>query len=219
MEIACPTCGRTLRVADEHAGKQIRCPACQQISVAPGISANSAAADVAAASQSEPSATTWHVRPPEGPIYGPISWDEVLAWTAEGRITPDCELSVSAQGPWQTATCLVPNLPPMGRQPSGPPLQETPYAPQAGGYLAPHRGVLVFVMGLLGFMMTCPLFSVVAWVLGSRDLREMRSGRMDRSGEGLTLAGMILGILISVGWIVCALGLSLMVLVYVAARL
>src|SRR4029079_16071287 len=33
MDLACPACGRTLRLADEHSGKQIRCPACQQVSV------------------------------------------------------------------------------------------------------------------------------------------------------------------------------------------
>jgi hypothetical protein len=114
---------------------------------------------------------------------------------------------------------LVPNLPAIGPQPSGALPLETPYSHATSGFVAPHRGVLVFVMGLLGFMATCPLFSVVAWVLGSRDLREMRAGRMDRSGEGLTLAGMILGILVTVGWMIVALGVSAMVLIYVAARL
>src|SRR5262245_35879123 len=141
MEIACPTCGRTLRVADEHAGKQIRCPACQQISVTPGNPENSAAT----AAEPERTATSWHVRTPDGPIYGPIGWDEVLVWAAEGRITADCELSESVQGPWHSATELVPNLPTLGRHPSGPPPLESPYSQPPAGYVAPHRGVLVFV--------------------------------------------------------------------------
>ena len=43
-------------------------------------------------------------------------------------------------------------------------------------------------------MVPCPVLSVVAWIMGTRDLREMASGRMDRTGRGLTQAGRILGI-------------------------
>jgi len=38
----------------------------------------------------------------------------------------------------------------------------------------------------------------VAWVMGNNDLAAMRAGRMDRSGEGLTQAGRILGIISSI---------------------
>jgi hypothetical protein len=223
VEISCPACGRTLRVADEHAAKQIRCPACQQISITPGMAENSAtpgADQASAALETDRSATSWHVRTPDGPVYGPIDWTQVLAWAAEGRIAADCELAESGQGPWRPAAELVSNLPARGPEAAarGPAELETPYSHPPGGHVAPHRGILVLVMGILGFM-SCPLFSIVAWVIGSRDLWEMRAGRMDRSGEGLTLAGMILGIFVSVGWILVALAVSVMVLIYVSARL
>jgi hypothetical protein len=36
MPITIPCiCGKTLRVADEHAGKRVKCPACQAIATAP----------------------------------------------------------------------------------------------------------------------------------------------------------------------------------------
>jgi hypothetical protein len=35
ITFACPSCGKTLRVGDAHAGKSIRCPQCQAISTAP----------------------------------------------------------------------------------------------------------------------------------------------------------------------------------------
>ncbi len=34
ITLNCP-CGKTLRVADEHAGKRVRCPSCQQIQMVP----------------------------------------------------------------------------------------------------------------------------------------------------------------------------------------
>jgi hypothetical protein len=53
---------------------------------------------------------------------------------------------------------------------------------------------LILALGILGWI-TCPVFAVMAWVMGSSDLREMRAGRMDTSGMGLTQAGHILGMI------------------------
>ena len=62
-----------------------------------------------------------------------------------------------------------------------------------------QRGWIVLALGILGF--TCFPLGIVAWVLGNRDLREMRAGRMDPSGLGLTTAGQILGIIFTVLWV------------------
>lgn len=73
-----------------------------------------------------------------------------------------------------------------------------PYQPPgyAGGVFqgAPHRGGLILTFGLLGFF-CCIFFGIAAWIMGNEDLNAMRAGRMDPSGEGLTRAGMILGII------------------------
>ena len=63
-----------------------------------------------------------------------------------------------------------------------------------GPSLAPHRGALILIMGILGWMV-CPIFGIVSWVMGNTDLNEMRAGRMDRSGEGLTQIGKIIGMI------------------------
>ncbi len=72
------------------------------------------------------------------------------------------------------------------------------YPPTIPGPLSqsqrPHRGVLVLVLGIVGIIL-CVVAGIVAWVLGSSDLREMDAGRMDPSGRGLTQAGKILGII------------------------
>ena len=59
--------------------------------------------------------------------------------------------------------------------------------------LRPHRGVMILVFGIIGIVL-CVVFGIVAWVMGNSDLRAMREGRMDPTGEGLTKAGKICGI-------------------------
>jgi hypothetical protein len=58
----------------------------------------------------------------------------------------------------------------------------------------------------------------MAWVMGSSDLREMRSGRMDPSGMGLTQAGQILGMIYAIFWILGFVLLLFFILVGVAAN-
>jgi predicted Zn finger-like uncharacterized protein len=62
---------------------------------------------------------------------------------------------------------------------------------------APHRGTLILVFGILS-LVVCGFFGPVAWILGNNDLAEMRAGRMDREGEGMTQAGRICGMIASI---------------------
>ena len=69
-----------------------------------------------------------------------------------------------------------------------------PTPPGPVQHLQPHRGVLILVFGILSWVV-CVVFGIVAWVMGNGDLRAMREGRMDPSGEGLTQAGRIVGMI------------------------
>ena len=69
-----------------------------------------------------------------------------------------------------------------------------PTAPGPIQNLQPHRGVMILVFGILGLVI-CMIFGIVAWVMGGSDLRAMAEGRMDPTGEGLTKAGKICGII------------------------
>jgi hypothetical protein len=233
LDIVCPSCGRTLRIAADHAGKQVRCPACQQISAAPGAvgQLSSAASPTPLA---EEDVERWQVRTPEGIVYGPIRWNELLTWVAEGRVAADCELASSADGPWQQAGVVLPVL--HGSEaPSPSPLHPAPtpvlpgmptgfstasYSGPMGtpGILPPHRGALVLVFGVMGIVVGCPVFSALAWILGSRDLRTMRDGRMDRQGEGITQIGMILGMVVSILWLFSVFLLLTIALIAIAIR-
>ncbi len=64
-----------------------------------------------------------------------------------------------------------------------------------GMQVKPHRGVLILVFGILTFVCSCFIFGILAWVMGSKDLKEMDAGRMDPEGRGLTNAGKILGMI------------------------
>jgi hypothetical protein len=69
--------------------------------------------------------------------------------------------------------------------------------------LKPHRGGMLLAFGILGIL-CCIVFGILAWVMGSNDLKEMAAGRMDPSGEGMTKAGKILGI---IGCVLAVLGI------------
>jgi H+/gluconate symporter-like permease len=70
-----------------------------------------------------------------------------------------------------------------------------PHPPRTAGAgaMQPHRGALLLTFGILGLVI-CVIFGIVSWVMANADLRAMAEGRMDPSGEGLTKAGKILGI-------------------------
>lgn len=71
----------------------------------------------------------------------------------------------------------------------------TPRRPRSrSSHLAPHRGGMILAFGILGWTV-CGLFAPFAWVMGNTDLAEMQAGRMDPSGEGLTQAGKIIGMI------------------------
>ena len=72
---------------------------------------------------------------------------------------------------------------------------------------------MILVFGILGLVM-CFIFGIVAWVMGNGDLREMAAGAMDPTGEGLTKAGKICG-MISVILTIAIVGLYILVAIFV----
>ncbi|MDY7010856.1 MAG: DUF4190 domain-containing protein [Planctomycetota bacterium] len=105
----------------------------------------------------------------------------------------------------------------MTETPQPPAVQPPAGVPPTGQYLKQHRGTLVLVLGILG-LVVCVICGIIAWVMGNNDLKEMAAGSMDPSGEGLTNAGKICG-MISVILTIVVFGLwLLMVLGAVALR-
>lgn len=184
IETTCPGCGRKLQVGEEHAGKQARCPLCNEIYSVPLPAGEGAAM---AAEQAD--VGQWRMRTPEGQTYGPVSKSALNAWVAEGRVAADCMLSSDVDPNWVAADAVYPAL-----QEAAKPSPAAAPRPSER-YIAGHRGGLILALGIISWAVGCPIFGISAWVMGSADLREMRAGRMDASGTGLTQAGQIIGML------------------------
>lgn len=229
IETMCPGCGRKLRVGDEFAGKQARCPVCNEI--------YSVMVD-AEPTRDLPNANSWRLKTPEGQIYGPVLKDELDKWVTDGRVTADCYLAPD-ESDWERAdrfyrvlkevpTAVHAQFAAGAGASSAVGLQGAGHAgthaiPSANAtryrYTAAHRGGLILALGLISWFVGCPIFGLFAWIMGNNDLREMRLGRMDPSGMGLTQAGQIIGmihvILVAIV-VIIALGMLLFVTVLAA---
>ncbi len=86
----------------------------------------------------------------------------------------------------------------------------TQYQPTGQHHVTAHRGGMILAFGILG-LFVCFIFGILAWTMGSSDIKAMDGGSMDPSGRGLTQAGQILGI---VGVALNLLSLTLMVLFF-----
>ena len=83
---------------------------------------------------------------------------------------------------------------------------------------APHRGVLVLVLGLVTLLLAC-LCPLACWISGAitltmanTDLAIMQNGSMDKSGQGMTTAGKICAMIgVALGLIVVILNIFLLV--------
>jgi hypothetical protein len=123
ITLTCGTCGSTLEVPVEHAGKQARCPQCNQVSRVPEITAaprmhgvdsdgTGSTGPHGEPSEAAPTAPVfWSLKTPEGQQYGPVSQEDLQRWVGEGRITNDCELRETG-GVWRPADQVFPSLRP-----------------------------------------------------------------------------------------------------------
>lgn len=179
IETQCPGCGKTLEIGAEHAGKQARCPMCNEIYTVP----------LADEQTPQEEGGEWRLRTPEGQTYGPVKKSELDEWVAEGRVSSDCVLSSDVQPDWVSAELVYSELA------SPAPRQTAAQAAPMAHYISPHRGGLILALGIMSWASCCPIFGIFAWVMGNADLGEMRAGRMDRSGSGLTQSGQVIGMI------------------------
>ncbi|MCS7014857.1 MAG: hypothetical protein NZM42_01905 [Gemmatales bacterium] len=64
----------------------------------------------------------------------------------------------------------------------------------------PHRGGLILTLAILGLLICGPL-ALAAWLMAVSDLQKIRHGTMDKSGYGLTQAGLVVGIIGTILWL------------------
>ena len=210
VETVCPGCQRKLRVDAEHAGKEARCPKCNAVYTVPQL------ADTATRDPHD----RWKLQTPEGRDYGPVSREMLETWISEGRVSEDCKLLCEADGVWHAAGDLYSVLRPVqvatvvqvddsAAWAQGGDPEKAPFR----GYLTnPHRGGVILALGILSWAIGCPIFGVVAWVMGSNDLGEMRAGTMDPQGQNLTEAGRWMGMVHTLLALIIALSGALVLL-------
>jgi phage FluMu protein Com len=201
IEFRCTTCGRLLRVADEHSGKLARCPNCQTELTVPATST----AGVAEISDQPPAAEDterWYIQFGDGRREGPLSRLELDRKRESGQLTRQAQLLREGWEVWKWADEVFPAL----RETTLPAGSQS-YFPQqpAGGtaWLRPHRGGMILSFGIISLVACTTVYcsplafglSIPAWVMANADLRAMREGTMDPSGEGMTQAGRIMAIL------------------------
>ncbi len=118
IQVACSGCGKTLRLADTHAGKRARCPGCNGIVQVPeaGSTGKEPAGSLPTGPQSVSPTGRWYVKTADGQDFGPISNSQLDAWVAEGRVTAESQVLREGAQQWQWAHEVFPAL---ARQQSG----------------------------------------------------------------------------------------------------
>lgn len=220
IESICTGCGKTLSVADENAGRRARCPACGQIyTIPPKSNTPTADSDHLSAYPTDmsvpPEAIRYWMRSVDGSEYGPVDQATLDRWFREGRVGPGYQLRRSQYENWQPADIFRPAMPHRSDNPFADtgaphnpnqaidPTTNRPYYPQG------DQGVLILIMGILGFF-CCPLFAVVAWIMGHTALNAIQAGLADPSSKGLVQVGYYLGIAAIVKDLLCWGGPMLM---------
>lgn len=231
----CSHCGQMLSVADEHIGKQARCPGCDFINKVPTSSVTPTANSFSnsnLAKPSEPETLTpiqganssgmvdlgrspasgtfnagaganadsgeYYLKAANGEIYGPINWSTLLTWQRENRIGPNYQIREGLNGSWQPVTSSKLFTA------SANPYADTMYQPAAAGnytnaYPRADRSGLVLTLGILswGLLFVCGPFGticgIIAWVIGSQEMKAMQQGLLDPRTKGQIQAGFYLG--------------------------
>lgn len=127
--------------------------------------------------------------------YGPTSEEEMRSWVEQGRITAGDMVWSEGMANWVAAGEAFPAVRPAM-------VASSPAYPSVASSYMPHRGAAVLVLGILGLATGCGILGIIAWVMGTKDLRLMAAGQMDRAGESTTKAGRICGIIAALLFIV-----------------
>ncbi len=227
IETICGSCGKKLSVADENVGRQARCPACGHIYTVPNIASAQTQAPLGdngpslSGSGTEPlevdgtdsDTSQYWMLAVDGTQYGPVGRQTLDRWFLEGRVGPGYQLKRGETGSWQSPDYFRPTA----RMAAGNPYSNNPFQPtdsQQGMFRYPKsdQGSIVLAMGILGFFM-CPIFGIVAWVMGHTALKDIQAGRADPRGKTLVQVGYYMGIASVIINILCISGYFVIVAV------
>ena len=187
--IQCPSCQRRLQVPEDLLGKDVQCPTCASTFVASlGQQSKTVHSPIQEPQQSPP---------PESPPHFPLE---------QNRQSPPPYPGEHQQP--QYGGYDSPRYDSSGYDSSG--YDSSGYDSYGSGSrrssmrrrdFSPHRGGLILTLGIISLTF-CAFTGPIAWIMGNQDLKDIRVGRMDPDGEGLTQAGRICGIISTILMIV-----------------
>lgn len=207
LVVKCPGCKTTLMISNDQAGSSITCPRCDLTMSVP---------TTPTASHSVPTTPTASRQIvfacPNPACRKRYKVSEDQAGKAVTCVNPACGMQIQIPYPVpkpDTAHANLPNNEPGAvfrdwRSDEAQTNTRTNTSWDSfedeedyGRRVKPHRSALILVLGILSLILCAPL-GIAAWIMGKSDLTEMRWGRMDRSGEGATFAGYVMGIISTV---------------------
>lgn len=209
IESICTGCGRTLRVADQHAGSEAQCPICHTVYQVPAsVPSDPGTMGVPSSWASPQPMTRWFAQIPTGAEYGPVDKEVIVQWGLEGRLNAACLIRAEGQTDW------VPYLDWMQSNASQPtPASSSPFTnappPNNGNtfgaipdtsdgrvhYPKSSQGTLVLILGLVSWFLcftwigTIPV-AISALLVGRNDLGNIARGESPPKERRLTLIGM-----------------------------
>lgn len=152
---------------------------------------------------SDPNQSNYHIAQGEN-VQGPYTLAQTQQLVEQGKVRADMLFSRDGadwvegyQLPELFPDALAAPEAPVRRGAENPGLHRGGSRGRSRGRVEAHRGGAVLALGIVGIVF-CQICGPIAWVMGNTDLAKMKAGRMDRSGEGLTQAGKILGIIATI---------------------
>jgi hypothetical protein len=201
IDVSCPKCKEKLRIPEDWLGQMVECPACEHSFNATRDTDVSSAVVSSGPPPLPPGIAPLPDKPPEV-----VTEDDEFA-------SPLDEETEELERPRKKRA--------RRRASKGTGGIYAEFQRKQRKAMSPHRGVTVLLLGIFSILCcwahllaigscACGYF---AYQMGSHDLSEMQSGRMDPSGKGITQVGRIMGL---VGAILSMIGVvaSLCSLIY-----
>ncbi|MBI2807182.1 MAG: hypothetical protein HYX68_19545 [Planctomycetes bacterium] len=176
--IACPECKKHLQVPDELMGKKVQCPECKHTftATAPGEGDHSKTGTTSSA-------------PPPPPPSSPAWEKDDDRSSSKGRKRSDDGYDIEKRRDDDDDDDEDDDDRPRRRK-----RRRSSYPVSRGNYV-PHRGGMILAFGIISIVTSIFIFGIIAWIMGNNDMEEIRAGRMDPEGEGMTQAGRIIGMI------------------------
>ncbi len=86
-------------------------------------------------------------------------------------------------------------MPESGANPYATPSNFTPGMASGRVYPKSDQSGLVLAMGILAWIGGCPIFGIIAWVVGGQALSDINAGQADPSSRGVVQVGYYLGMI------------------------